>query len=454
MKAKDRASARRRLTPWVWFAASVLLCLGIAALLEIIAYERNQRLDLTPAEDFTLSEQTQKVLRGLKREVEFVTFYKGGDRARHEEFYRLLRISSPRVKYRLVHLDGNPAQAKMHGVTTYGQTLVKLGGQSLLISQPSEEKVLNALVRLTSGRVKTMLFSQGHGEQDPKGGFSALAKALGNEGWRVETVNLALREPPADPLAVLLVAAPRRDFLELEIRRLEEFLKQGGNLIFLFEPFSQTPRLEAFLAARGMALGRDIILDQTSKILGDDGLAPLIPLFAKGPITEALGSPAVFPSAGSITMTDAELNQETQYLAMSAKTSWATSRKSDLMKGGIAFQKGVDRQGPLPVAGLTSLKKPEGAEKPGGGLALFGDSDFLSNSFLEVMANKDLFLNTANWLVKDQILISVRKPQYRHPRRHMTHSQTTWVFVICVVLLPLAAMLAGGLVLGYRKWRG
>jgi len=224
----------------------------------------------------------------------------------------------------------------------------------------------------------------------------------------------------------------------------------------MFEPFSGAPRLEEFLNDRGMALGHDIIIDHASKVMGDDGLAPLIPLFAKGPITAKLSAATVFPSVCSILISPAQDKAgEAQYLAMSAKTSWATRRKADLMKGGIQFQEGMDAKGPLPVAGMVRLKTGQDTkDATGSRLVLFGDSDFLSNSFLDLLANKDLFLNTVNWLVKDDALLSVRKSGYKYPHHHMTTKQATWVFLISVVFVPLAVMLAGVLSLGYRKWRG
>ena len=48
-----------------------------------------------------------------------------------------------------------------------------------------------------------------------------------------------------------------------------------------------------------------------------------------------------------------------------------------------------------------------------------GDSDFASNAALGVQGNRNLFLNTINWLVQQENLISIRPPRSRRPPNHV-----------------------------------
>ena len=66
----------RLTTSWGGFILAVLLALGFIACFEIIAFNHNVRLDLTPGQIYSLSEQTIKVLKNLEQDVQFTIFYK------------------------------------------------------------------------------------------------------------------------------------------------------------------------------------------------------------------------------------------------------------------------------------------------------------------------------------------------------------------------------------------
>ena len=63
-------------------AASILIVLGILAAINYLAERHNKRWDLTAASQYTLSDQTKKVLQGLTKPVRVTVF------ARTEDFDR------------------------------------------------------------------------------------------------------------------------------------------------------------------------------------------------------------------------------------------------------------------------------------------------------------------------------------------------------------------------------
>jgi hypothetical protein len=125
---------------WCRQTLNIIFLLGIGVLVEIIAHNHNARVDLTPSEKYSLSAQTIQVLKGLKRDVSFVVFYRAGNRAYYEEFFQRYQGYSPRIHYRLFHLDRHPAQAKLYGISNYGQTVVESGVKKEIVSFPTEER--------------------------------------------------------------------------------------------------------------------------------------------------------------------------------------------------------------------------------------------------------------------------------------------------------------------------
>ncbi|MGB5158814.1 MAG: hypothetical protein WBN77_15420 [Desulfobacterales bacterium] len=143
------------------------------------------------------------------------------------------------------------------------------------------------------------------------------------------------------------------------------------------------------------------------------------------------------------------------YLAYSSAQSWIVKEKVNPNQGGIYFKEGVDHKGPAPVVLLATI--PRMATKQAetlGAILYFGDADFVNDQFLGMMANKDLFMNTAHWLEGELDLISTRPQQYAYPYHHLTKKQGQWIFWLLVVVLPLLPALIGSGIYIYRRWRG
>ncbi len=84
-----------------------------------------------------------------------------------------------------------------------------------------------------------------------------------------------------------------------------------------------------------------------------------------------------------------------------------------------------------------------GKQNSQGRFVVIGSSSWAANSFLTFNGNRDLALNTMNWLSSDEDLISIR-PKDRDDRRiTMTQAQLRWVIITSQFLFPLAVILAG-----------
>ena len=82
-------------------------------------------------------------------------------------------------------------------------------------------------------------------------------------------------------------------------------------------------------------------------------------------------------------------------------------------------------------------------------LVVIGDSDFATNGVVGIQGNRDMFLNTINWLAQQEDLISIRAREPEDRRLTLTADQQRRVFVLSLFLVP-------GIVLGtgvYTWWR-
>jgi len=452
--------ARHTKRPWVRLIIEVTVALCIIIFLEIIAFNHNKGFDLTPDSRYSISAQTRKILKALDRDIQFTVFYGHGERKNHEDLFRRLSDCSSHVKYRLVDLDRNPGQARLHGIAANGQTIAESGSKKKMVEFPTEDKIINAVLMLTREREQKIYFTEGHGENELKREYRALSKALKAEGWQVEALNLSGKEGVPAGASVLIVGGPKTDFFDSQLQAIAQFIQRGGKVVFMVEPFSTLPRLNGFLKKYGIILGAGVIIDKDNKLFGGDYLVPLIPYFAKGPITGSITSPCVFPTACSVEI-EIEGRKEAGavlgYLARSSRESWLKKVMDEKEKGKVDFQPGVDVKGPIPVAVLVTTPGSagkDGKKGPEGTIVCFGDSDFVNDEFIDMGANKDLFLNTVDWLAQEKDLISVRPKKYEYPFHHMTEEQGRWSFWFPVVIVPCIFLMIGVGILMYRRWRG
>lgn len=434
--------------------AKILLVLGIVVFLEIISFRHNVRIDLTPAKSYSLAGQTVKILKRLNNDINFTIFYKQDQRQKLEEFFNKLSLYTSHVKYKLIDLNSNPAQAGLYNITYSGQTVVEIGDKKDSISYPTEERVVSLIIKYLNKEKRRFIFTVGHGENSLNTEYSYLKNALQVEDWQVEEINISGEETIPAKDSLLLIAGPKADFSAKEIEQLNGFIKQGGKLILMIEPFVKLPKLEAFLENYRIGLGNGIIADDESTLMGGDILAPLIPHFAEGFVADSLAYPAIFPTARPLEI-KARGKNFISILAKSSEQSWIIKDKINPGQGEIHFRDGIDLKGSVPVALIAMIPNTiNNGTNTIGKILCFGDADFVKNRFWEMMANKDLFLNTANLLGGELDLISTRAQKYEFPYHYLTKKQGYLIFWLLVVAIPLISVVAGSGAYIYRRWRG
>ncbi|MFB3117455.1 MAG: hypothetical protein ACE1ZP_01700, partial [Myxococcota bacterium] len=112
--------------------------------------------------------------------------------------------------------------------------------------------------------------------------------------------------------------------------------------------------------------------------------------------------------------------------------------------GGTAEFDGEDLSGPVPiaVAGTVRFETIDDASQEAR-LAVFGDADFASNQMLGGYQNRDLFVNSVNWLLGDVEAISVRPNRPRASTLRMTASQRRGVQILALFAIPEVLAVTG-----------
>jgi ABC-type uncharacterized transport system involved in gliding motility auxiliary subunit len=446
----------------------VVLVLAILVLANYFLSKHNYRIDFTASKVHSLSDQSVTVLKNLKTDVSLKCFFRETNysRAAMENLLKIYAYHSPRIKYEFIDPDRNPGLVKRYGVTQDGSTILEAGDKESRITGTTEEDVTNALIKVTRASKKVIYFLEGHGEEalDETGddGYSDVKTELEKLGYEVKKQTLALANTFPKDCALLVVAGPQKDLLPEELDRVKKYIQDGGRVLFMIDPETVTG-LTPFLAQYGFKLDNDVVVDTVSRLLGGDYFMPVVSEYEDHPITRKFGYATFFPFARSVETSETHPEGETlTALAKTSPNSWA---ERELQEKQVKFNKNKDRQGPINLAAVATLKiQPESPPAPEATpgekvaeapkprekearLGVVGDSDFVKNRYYGLSGNGNFFLNIVNWLTEESDLISIQ-PKTQTPRMiQLTPAQGRLVFLVSVVILPLII-----LVLGLAVW--
>lgn len=448
----------------------ILVVLGIAIFVEAISSQHSVRFDLTRNKRFTLSEQTKKILKALEKDVNIMAFFSldQGDRETTDDLLQQYKRLSAHISYEFIDPDKNPGRAKSYDVKSYGTIVLETKEKHEKITELTEETLTNALVKVIHAEQKVVYFLKGHGERslDDVGerGYSQVKKAIEQENYVVKDLLLMQQQAVPEDATLLIIAGLQKDLVPAEEESLKAYINKGGNVLFLLDP-DQAPGMTPFLKAYGVIVGDDMIIDTFSRVFGGGYEMPVASAYTQHPITENFNIATFFPVARSIQVEE-QLPQGLSgtVLATSSPQSWAETNKQELQGGAVEFNEGRDLKGPVPLAAVITRDVSSNAQQPDATensadasqpqqarMVVFGDSDFASNTYLDLSGNSDLFLNTVSWMAEEEDLIAIRAKDPETAPLILTAGQGRFAFFLSVVFLPLLVIGTGVTVYMKRK---
>jgi ABC-type uncharacterized transport system involved in gliding motility auxiliary subunit len=432
----------------------VAVVLAIVVLANYFLARHHTRVDFTSSKLHSLSDQSVKVVKALKKDIVLKAFFREGNVSRGsiENLMKIYAYESPRIKYEFIDPDKNPGLVKRYEVTQDGTTIFESGDKDSRITTSTEEDITNAIIKITRDKKKVIEFLEGHGEASIEdtadNGYSSVKADLEKMGYEVKKLPLALSEGfPAD-CALLIIPGPKKALLPNEIETIKGYIGRGGRVFFMIDPETD-PGLTPLLGSYGVKLENDLIVDTVSRLLGGDYFMPVVTEYESHEITRNFRYATFFPFARTVEPTGVKPDAAT--LTPIAKTSPNSWSERQLGQKQVKFDKDKDKQGPATLALVETLKAKGAPDQSGekkasdqeARLAVFGDSDFAANRYFALSGNGNFFLNTVNWLTEESDLISIQ-PRTSSPRTiQLSPAQGRLIFFVSVVILPLIVLLLG-----------
>ena len=460
---------------------STTIVLGLVGIGNYIGYQSALEWDMTREGIHTLSPQTTAVLGRLQDDVKIIAFYSTSETTYPlaEDVLHKYTRASDRVEYEVVDPQARPDLVQKYQITDAGPRLVVIAkGQDTRAKRLNEQEITRAIISVAEESVTTFHYLTGHGEPklddgESAEGYKAFADAVVAEGYLLKPVSLIdpkggadavnLQEAGGGTLALpaevsyLIVSGPRSALLQPELQAIANFLKRGGRLLAQVEPHLLTG-LEQLLGDLGIRVRADMVVDPNplNRMIGLGAGAPMVvPTDEKHPITKGLTVTAVMSTARSLgvqaSAKGSGLTMSLVPLMRAGSSAWGETAVND----GMAEQGPDDNQEDLYVGVVATAPTEQlNAEKISNQarIVAFGDSDWINNHYLPMQGNKDLILNTLNWLATREDRITIR-PKVREASQFSLHGeQLNYLKFFSMDILPVLLIAMGlGVVLIRRQ---
>lgn len=437
--------------------AMIGMVLVLLVSLNFLAVRHYKSFDFSLAQVNTLSEQSVKLIKNLDADLTVRYFYKKGaegveeNRRAFRELLKKYQDQSSFIKLEFIELNERPDLAEEYGVNKgSGVVFLDYKTKRNRIEKIEEQEITSALVKVTREKDKSIYFTTGHGEKDLEDnksaeGLAALKGLL--EGNRYVVKPLALTAVPKvpDDADILFIIGPEHPFLEMEYKALQEYLKRGGSVVLAVDQ-NKNHGLDKLMQEVGIEATNNYIVIVMDTVLGKA-------------INPAATPAADFSSTNAVTKVFAKNQMVLMRLPMSvakAKNVPAGIEVEEIVKTnektvGFSTPK-FDTGGEAgPFSVVASAKgKYSGAEGKEFSMVVVGNSVLFGNQLLYQNLNRDLVLNTAAYLAKEENLISISPKEVQVTQMTITPTQF-YVFIFGFIIpLPILLLATSG-VLWFRR---
>lgn len=430
----------------------IVVAIAVVTVANILADRYDKSYDTTANKRYSLSDQTIKVVKGLKQDLNITYFAQDSQFSSAKDKLDLYANLSPKVHVVYVDPDKKPLVATQAGFKNLNTAIVQVGANKNEAKSLSEEDLTGAIIRDLKNTTRTVCFVTGSGEHqiDDSGrsGYSRLKDLLGKDNYQGKSIDLLQKAEVPNDCTVVVIGGPRGDYQQPEVDAMKKYVEDGGRALVMLDPPLKIGReevgdndaLTALLSGWGVTPNKDLILDfnPVGQLAGLGPQVALVTQYDTHPIVKEMkGSATGFPLSRSLEAKNSDKTSVEQ-LFSSSESSLSTS-KLDSDRIDPADPK--NKKGPLILGAAGTYKS--GKENSQGRFVVVGSSQWAANGFLAFNGNRDLALNALNWLSSDEDLISIRPKEPEDRKLTMTKAQVRWVGITSLFLIPLIVIGTG-----------
>ena len=425
-----------------------------------------QSVDLSAGKIYSMGEQTEKILDGLKDPVTITVF--SSKESTEDSLVKLLKHYDDHNKVSVKYVDPvlNPSAAAEYSNLTPGSVVVKCGTREQTINAgdiyvsdyasyystgnvtttfDGEGQITSAIQYVTSTTLPKMYMVTGHGESALS---SVVAGLVTKQNVETGQLNLMTSDSIPEDCSCLLINTPTSDYSAEEAKRIIDYLDNGGKALII-EYYSEDTleNFQSVLNAYGLKTEDGIVMETANHYYQYPMY--VIPEIASSEVTGDLASANVnilMPNALGLISSDRDGVTVTPLLQTS---SGAYLKKvTDGQLSSTAKEDG-DETDQFMLAALAA-KDAEGTGK----LIVISSSSLIDDSVTQSfsLGNLDFFTGCVSYLTADDGVerVSIDAKKMTADSITVSSFQALAWGAVFVVLLPLA-ILAFGLIIWLRR---
>ncbi len=441
------------------------LVLAVIIVLGVLSVRFKTELDWTANQRNTLTEASVKQLAAMPDPLIFHVFAPNGAetrRAVEEDLGKYLREKA-NIQIDFIDPSASPQKVREFNINAIGEVVVEYQGRRENLRATTEQAVTTALQRLAFSGEQFVVFVEGHGERSTNGegpdGLSRFAQAMRDKGLKVQGLNLVQTPQIPDNTSALVLASPSSKLFDGEIALIRDYVKNGGNLLWLADP-DFPAGLDELAKDLGIVWqdGYAILPEYQVLGTGHPGFFAAVG-YPPNLVTQGLDMVTLFPLVRALKPAgEAGANGwSLQPMLESSAESWLET--GDMASGTVALDP-TDIPGPLMIgatltrpytpAAPAAVESAEPAEKPATRpqrVVLVGDADFLTDAYVGELGNQQLGLNIVQWLASRDAQLNIDIKSAPDTALFLPGWAFTSIALLFVLVLPL-----GLLAFGVTRW--
>ena len=443
----------------------ILLLIAILVIANVAADKLPWKYDMTTERIFSLSDQTEKVIKNLNSTINITAFYQEGKedttvKALLEEY---VKAGKGKISLEFVDAERDPVVAKKFDRNNEGifneSILFESGGNIKKVNSSDiyslnnaygksfsgEQQFTGAILNISAPELTKVYFLEGHQETKLNEDLFKLRGKIESEACIAESLNLVKANGVPKDAGVLVVVSPKRDLSNEERVMLSDFLSGGGRMILLLDVLGTETKLDNFgglLEFYGIGIKNNFVVEENQNFFYSNNNMYLVPDYTDQSIVESLkeeNMAIIFPYSLNLELLKTnDKNLIVEPILRTSDESWSRYNITDA----TPTKTEQDIAGPANVAVAVERDNSDDRQKNTKIFAA-GNAKFVGNDMLDVQGNVDLFMNAVNWVQDKKEAIAIRSKIINSNQMAVNGTMFIVLLAVSILGIPMLAFGAG-----------
>ncbi|HJC80978.1 MAG TPA: GldG family protein [Candidatus Mediterraneibacter excrementipullorum] len=314
-----------------------------------------------------------------------------------------------------------------------------------------EKLITSAISYCTTDELPVVHILEGHGEAELTSGFT---DALEADNLETENLSLLNGDSVPDDVKCILINAPSTDISEQEKDMLIEFLEGGGRILILSGTNEEDAltNLNAVAGYYGISVIEGVVIEESQDHYVFNMPVLLMPDMESGDITDPLiedNYHVIMPMAKALDVSEPDGDTDVTPLLTSSEESFIKEEGYNIE---TYDKEDGDTGGPLTLAALVTKDIDDENQMQ---LVWTASSLMLEEAYNQYSsdANEDFVLNILEMMCEKDDSISVRSKSLTNEYLTISTSDSSFIKVMTIGIIPAAYLLIGVVVVVRRKRR-